>query len=76
MKAVIVIDSFKGCLSSREAGDAVEKGILRAIPEAETVIPEEGTVMPEEETEMSEEETVSAEEETLSSGADLQDETE
>ena len=37
MKAVIVIDSFKGCLSSREAGDAVEKGILRAIPEAETV---------------------------------------
>lgn len=37
MKAVIVIDSFKGCLSSREAGDAVEKGILRAIPDAETV---------------------------------------
>lgn len=37
MKAVIAIDSFKGCLSSSEANDAVERGILRAFPDAETV---------------------------------------
>lgn len=37
MKAVIVIDSFKGCLSSMEANDAAEKGLQRAIPGAEIV---------------------------------------
>ncbi len=30
MKAVVAIDSFKGCLDSMAAGDAVKEGILRA----------------------------------------------
>ena len=34
MKVVIAIDSFKGCLSSAEAGRAVESGIREAIPDA------------------------------------------
>ena len=34
MKIVIAIDSFKGCLSSAEAGQAVESGIREAIPDA------------------------------------------
>ena len=38
MKAVIAIDSFKGSLTSREAGEAVRLGLLRAIPDAEAVI--------------------------------------
>ena len=38
MKAVIAIDSFKGSLSSLEAGKAAEEGIKRVFPEAETVI--------------------------------------
>jgi len=37
MKIVIAIDSFKGCLSSRELAEAAEMGIRRAIPEAEVV---------------------------------------
>lgn len=49
MKAVVAMDSFKGSLTSMEAGSAVKKGILRALPDAEvTVIPladgGEGTV--------------------------------
>ena len=40
MKAVIAIDSFKGSLTSLEAGNAAKRGILRACPDAEvTVIP-------------------------------------
>lgn len=38
MKAVIAIDSFKGSLSSIQAGKAVSEGIKRIYPEAETVI--------------------------------------
>ena len=38
MKAVIAIDSLKGSLSSLQAGEAVRKGILRAIPDANVYI--------------------------------------
>lgn len=38
MKAVIAIDSFKGCLSSVEAGNAAAQGILRAIDHAEVIV--------------------------------------
>jgi len=37
MKYVLAIDSFKGCLSSKEAEAAVEKGIRRTNPNAEVV---------------------------------------
>ena len=37
MKAVIVIDSFKGCLSSIEANQAATEGILTACPTAEVI---------------------------------------
>ena len=35
MKVTVAIDSLKGSLSSREAGDAVKKGILDIFPDAE-----------------------------------------
>ena len=35
MKIVIAIDSMKGCLSSRAAGEAVREGIRRVFPDAE-----------------------------------------
>ena len=38
MKAVVAIDSFKGSLSSLEAGDAVRTGILQADPEAQVIV--------------------------------------
>jgi glycerate kinase len=38
MKIVIAPDSFKGSLSSEEAAMAIRDGILRAMPEAETVL--------------------------------------
>ena len=38
MKIVVAIDSFKGSLSSIEAGEAAKKGILKAIPEAEVIV--------------------------------------
>ena len=38
MKAVIAIDSFKGSLSSLEAGEAAAAGVRRAIPGAECVV--------------------------------------
>ncbi len=34
MRVVVAIDSFKGSLSSREAGEAVKKAVLRASPNA------------------------------------------
>jgi len=34
MNVVIAIDSFKGCLSSLEAGNAIKKGVLKALPRA------------------------------------------
>lgn len=38
MKILIAIDSFKGSLSSKEAGEAIKSGILRVIPDAEVLI--------------------------------------
>ena len=38
MKVVIAIDSFKGSLSSLQAGKAAAEGIHRVNPEAETVV--------------------------------------
>lgn len=38
MKAVIAIDSFKGSLSSMEAGNAALEGIKRAYPNAEVIV--------------------------------------
>jgi len=38
MRHAIVIDSFKGCLSSKEAGQAAARGILRADPLAEVAV--------------------------------------
>lgn len=35
MKCVVAVDSFKGCLSSREAGLAVEAGLMAVSPTAE-----------------------------------------
>ena len=36
MKVVIAIDSFKGSISSIDAGNAVQRGVLSACPDAET----------------------------------------
>jgi len=38
MKAVIAMDSFKGSISSIEAGNAVAEGILCVFPDADTII--------------------------------------
>ena len=38
MKIVIAMDSFKGSLSSTDAGNAAATGILRVLPEAEIKI--------------------------------------
>ena len=38
MKIVIACDSFKGSLSSQEAGEAVAEGVRDAIPDVETII--------------------------------------
>ncbi|HIU78279.1 MAG TPA: glycerate kinase [Candidatus Avilachnospira avicola] len=38
MKVVIAIDSFKGSMSSMEAGNAAKEGVLRAMPQAEVVV--------------------------------------
>lgn len=38
MKIVVAMDSFKGSLSSLEAGEAVKVGILRALPQAEVLV--------------------------------------
>lgn len=38
MKAVVAMDSFKGCLASMEAGRAAEEGIRRADPGAEVKV--------------------------------------
>lgn len=38
MKVVVAIDSLKGSLTSLEAGEAIQKGILCAIPDAEVIV--------------------------------------
>ena len=37
MKVIVAIDSFKGCLTSKEANEAAAEGIRRAYPDAEMV---------------------------------------
>ncbi len=38
MKVLVAIDSFKGCMSSIEAGKAAAKGIKKAKPESEIIV--------------------------------------
>lgn len=38
MKAVIAIDSFKGSMTSLEAGEAIREGILREDPQAQVIV--------------------------------------
>lgn len=38
MKIVIAPDSFKGSMSSVDAANSIEKGVLRAFPETETIL--------------------------------------
>ncbi|MBP5354154.1 MAG: glycerate kinase [Lachnospiraceae bacterium] len=38
MKVIVAMDSFKGCLSSREAGNAAAEGIRQVWPEAEVIV--------------------------------------
>ena len=38
MKVVVAVDSFKGSMSSMEAGMAARKGILAACPDADVVV--------------------------------------
>ena len=38
MKVVVAIDSFKGSMSSMEAGEAIKRGILKAVPKANVVV--------------------------------------
>lgn len=38
MKVVVAIDSLKGSLTSLEAGEAIQEGILRAMPDAEVIV--------------------------------------
>ncbi len=38
MKIVVAVDSFKGSLTSMQAGNAVREGVLRALPAAEVIV--------------------------------------
>lgn len=38
MRVIVATDSFKGCLSSADAGEAVKRGILKADPAAEVKV--------------------------------------
>lgn len=38
MKVVIAVDSFKGSMTSMEAGNAAKEGILAAIPDAQVIV--------------------------------------
>lgn len=38
MKVLVALDSFKGSLSSVEAGEAVKRGVLRVCPDAECIV--------------------------------------
>ena len=38
MKVVVAIDSFKGSLSSLEAGEAIKSGVLKSMPDAEVYV--------------------------------------
>ena len=38
MKIVLAPDSYKGSLSARAVAEAMREGVLRAVPDAETVL--------------------------------------
>lgn len=38
MKVMILIDSFKGSMTSMEAGNAAKEGILRVYPQADVTV--------------------------------------
>ncbi|MCQ2483209.1 MAG: glycerate kinase [Clostridia bacterium] len=38
MRITIAIDSFKGCLSSAEAGQAVKEGVAKVLPDADIIV--------------------------------------
>jgi glycerate kinase len=38
MKIVIAIDSFKGCMTSSQAGEAAKTGILHVLPDADVIV--------------------------------------
>ena len=38
MNIIVAMDSFKGCLTSQEAGRAVERGVLQALPHASATV--------------------------------------
>ena len=38
MKFVIAPDSFKGCMTAKQAGEAIRAGLLRVFPDAEYVM--------------------------------------
>ena len=38
MKVVVACDSFKGSLSSLEAGEAIKNGVLKAVPDAQVQV--------------------------------------
>lgn len=38
MKILLAFDSFKGCMTSLQAGEAARRGVLSAIPDAETQV--------------------------------------
>jgi len=40
MKVLVATDSFKGSMSSLEAGNSIKKGILRAVPDADVTVKE------------------------------------
>ena len=44
MKVLVAMDSFKGCLGSREAGEAVRDGVMAACPKAAVTLLEGGTL--------------------------------
>lgn len=38
MKIIIAPDSFKGCMSARQACEAIERGVRGVLPDAECVL--------------------------------------
>lgn len=38
MKTIIAMDSFKGSMSSKEAGEAVKRGVLKVFPDADIIV--------------------------------------
>ena len=38
MKIIVALDSFKGSLTSMEAGNSVKRGILQVLPEAQVIV--------------------------------------